>query len=53
MTSPSKPLLEYIKKFGRYGIPVNIVYGPNAKDGILLETLLSKDAVKKAVKKAK
>jgi suppressor for copper-sensitivity B len=53
MTSPSKPLLEYIKKFGRYGIPVNIVYGPKAKDGILLDTLLSIDAVKEAVEKAK
>lgn len=53
MTSPSKPLLEYIKKFGRYGIPVNIVYGPKAKDGILLDTLLSADGVKDAIQKAR
>ena len=53
MTRPSKPLLEYIKKYNRFGIPFNMVYGPNAKDGILLDSLLSKDAVKAAIEKAK
>jgi suppressor for copper-sensitivity B len=53
MTRPSKPLLEYIKKYNRFGIPFNMVYGSNAKDGILLDSLLSKDAVKAAIEKAK
>ncbi len=52
MTKPSKILLEYIKTFKRYGIPVNVVYGPNASNGILLEPLLTRSAVKGAVKKA-
>ena len=53
MTKPSPELLKYIKSFGRYGIPVNVVYGPSAKSGILLNALLSKDAVKEAVAQAK
>ncbi len=52
MTRPSKVLIDYIKKYNRYGIPFNMVYGPNAKDGILLPTLLSKRAVREAVEKA-
>ncbi len=52
MTSPSKVLLEYIKKYNRYGIPFNMVHGPNAKDGILLPSLLTKHEVKEAVEKA-
>ena len=53
LTKPSSTILAYIKSFGRYGIPVNVVYGPHAKDGILLDALLSKEAVKEAINKAK
>jgi suppressor for copper-sensitivity B len=53
MTRPSPELLAYIKNFDRYGIPVNVVYGPAAPNGILLDTLLSKTAVKEAIQKAK
>lgn len=52
MTRPNKVLMSYIKKYNRYGIPFNMVYGPNAKEGILLTTLLSKSEVKEAIEKA-
>ena len=53
MTRPNKVLMSYLKKYNRYGIPFDMVYGPNAKEGILLPTLLTKHAVKEAVEKAK
>ena len=38
-------ILEYIKNFGRFGIPVNVIYGPDNKDGILLPEIISNDIV--------
>lgn len=52
MTKPREDLLAYIKKYERYGIPFNIVYGPNAKEGILLPTLLSIDGTRDTIEKA-
>ena len=46
-TNKNNEIFEYIKKFNRYGIPVNIVYGPKNKNGILLPELISKDIVLK------
>tara|TARA_B100000963_G_scaffold107251_1_gene93237 strand:- start:116 stop:2065 length:1950 start_codon:yes stop_codon:yes gene_type:complete len=44
-TNKDKDIFDFIKKYERYGIPVNIVYGPNNKEGILLPEILSKDIV--------
>jgi len=44
-TNKDKDIFDFIKKYDRYGIPVNIVYGPNNKEGILLPEILSKDIV--------
>ena len=44
-TNKDKDIFKFINKYGRYGIPVNIVYGPNNKEGILLPEILSKDIV--------
>ncbi len=52
MTKPSEILLDYIRKFGRSGIPFNAVYGP-ASEPVLLSPILSKDAVRGAVLAAK
>ena len=41
-TNKDKEIFDFIKKHERYGIPVNIVYGPNNKEGILLPEILSK-----------
>ena len=44
-TNKNNEIFEYIKRFNRYGIPVNIIYGPNNKNGILLPEIISKDTV--------
>ena len=40
-------------KYDRYAIPFNIVYGPNAQNGILMSELLNKNEIIDAIKKAK
>ncbi|MCC7259677.1 MAG: thioredoxin family protein [Alphaproteobacteria bacterium] len=53
LTSPDATITAFLNSHGRYGIPFNIIFGPNAPDGIALSELLTKDAVKDAVAKAK
>jgi suppressor for copper-sensitivity B len=43
---------DYLKDYGRYGIPFNIVYGPAAPDGVALPELLTRSAVLDALKRA-
>ena len=40
-TNKDEKILNFMKVFGRYGIPLNIVYGPNKKDGIILSEILT------------
>lgn len=40
-----KDILEFISKYGRFGIPVNIVFGPRDGKGVILPEILSKDIV--------
>ncbi len=51
-TRPSDVILRYITSFGRYGIPVDVVYGPGAPKGILLSEILTPSAVLEAFDKA-
>lgn len=51
-TSPSQEITDYLVSFGRYGIPFNVVYGPNAPDGITLSELLTTSSVIEAIEKA-
>ena len=44
-TRPDPRIAEYLKSFGRYGLPFNVVFGPGAPDGIVLPELLTTDAV--------
>lgn len=44
-TRPDPDILAYLQANGRFGIPFNIVYGPNAPDGIALPEILTKDIV--------
>lgn len=44
-TKPDARIAAYLQRFGRYGIPFNVVYGPGAPDGIVLPELLSESAV--------
>ena len=51
-TSPSDEIMRYLESFGRYGIPFNAVYGPNAPNGIALPELLTVDTVMNALGRA-
>lgn len=44
-TLPDERISIYLARFGRYGIPFNVVYGLNAPRGITLPEILSKDRV--------
>jgi suppressor for copper-sensitivity B len=51
-TRPDPVIAAYLAKFGRYGIPFNAVYGPQAPNGIPLPELLTETAVTEAVAQA-
>jgi len=51
-TSRSDRIADYLAANGRYGIPFNAVYGPNAPEGIVLPELLTQDAVLDAIEEA-
>ena len=44
-TRPNRAIADYLASFGRYGIPFNAVYGPDAPQGIALPELLTSDLV--------
>ncbi|MBM09727.1 MAG: hypothetical protein CMF69_09160 [Magnetovibrio sp.] len=44
-TRPDHTISQYLSKFNRFGIPFNVVYGPNAPNGIILPELLTKSAI--------
>jgi len=44
-TKPSKKIANYLASFNRFGIPFNVIYGPDSPSGIVLPELLSKGAV--------
>jgi suppressor for copper-sensitivity B len=43
---------DYLKTYGRYGIPFNVVYGPAAPGGVPLPELLTEAAVLEALRQA-
>lgn len=51
-TKRDETIAAYLKKYGRYGIPFNIVYGPAAPEGIPLPELLTKEAITGALAEA-
>lgn len=51
-TRPDPRIADYLASFGRYGIPFNAVYGPNAPEGIALPEILSDQAVLAALDRA-
>lgn len=48
-TNRSPEITSYLESKGRYGIPLNVVYGPNAPDGLVLPELMSKNDLRQAV----
>ena len=51
-TQKSPSIQQYIKSYGRVGIPMNLVYGPGVKEPVLLPVFLTTQAVIQAVEKA-
>ena len=51
-TRPDQSIADYLHRFGRGGIPFNVVYGPGAPGGIVLPELLTVDSVTAALDKA-
>ncbi|MFO6423341.1 protein-disulfide reductase DsbD family protein [Motilimonas sp. KMU-193] len=51
-TKPAPHISDFLEQYGRYGIPFNIVFGPNAPQGIPLSVILSSDDVLDAINRA-
>ena len=52
-TSPDPIISTFLQRFMRYGIPFNVVFGPNALGGVVLPELLSTNAIIEAFELAK
>ena len=51
-TKPDPRIAAYLKSFGRYGIPFNVVYGPTAPNGVPLPEILTESGVLAAFEQA-
>ena len=51
-TKPDPVIADYLKSFGRYGIPFNVVYGPAVPQGVTLPEILTESGVLAAFEKA-
>jgi thiol:disulfide interchange protein len=52
LTKHNEEIFNFMKKYHRYGIPFNIVFGPAAPEGILVSELLSKKALLETISAA-
>lgn len=50
-TKQDPQITDFLQKYGRYGIPFNIVFGPNNPEGIPLPEVLSVSGVKEVFQK--
>jgi suppressor for copper-sensitivity B len=48
-TRPDPEITGYLQSFGRYGIPLNVVYGPGLPEGLALSELLTTPMVMEAL----
>lgn len=51
-TRPDPVITTYLQSFGRYGVPLDAVYGPGAPQGIALPELLTTQVVMEAFRRA-
>jgi suppressor for copper-sensitivity B len=49
-TNPDSTIASFLRAHGRYGIPFNVVFGPNAPQGIVLPELLTPSTVLDSLK---
>ena len=52
-TRPDPKIAAFLARYGKFGIPFNIIYGPGAPAGLVLPELLTEQAVTEALAKAK
>ena len=52
-TLPNEEILEFLGENKRYGIPFNVVYGPQNSNGIILPEILTKKVLLKALENVK
>ncbi len=52
-TRPDEKIARYLRSYERFGIPFNIVYGPNAPEGIVLSEILTVSDVLNAVDRSR
>ncbi|MGF1748675.1 protein-disulfide reductase DsbD family protein [Vibrio cionasavignyae] len=52
-TTPSDDVTAFLRFYGRYGVPFNIVFGPSAPEGIPLPVILTDDVVLNAISAAR
>ena len=52
-TRPDAAIAAFLQRFGRYGIPFNVVFGPGASGGIPLPELLNESVVLDALRQAR
>ncbi|OEE31282.1 cytochrome C biogenesis protein, partial [Vibrio genomosp. F10 str. ZF-129] len=48
-TTPSVSVTEFLQSHGRFGVPFNVVYGPQSPEGIPLPVVLNTEAVMDAI----
>lgn len=51
-TRPNRAITGYLESFGRYGVPLDVVYGPAAPGGIVLPDLVTAPEVIEALDRA-
>ena len=51
-TLPDEAISAFLARYERFGIPFNIIYGPQARQGIILPEILTFEAIEKALKLA-
>ena len=52
-TLPDQKILDFLGENGRYGIPFNVVYGPNKVNGIVLPEVISVQSLLRVIEKVK
>ena len=53
MESNNQEILEFLGENKRYGIPFNVIYGPQNSNGIILPEILTKKALLRALENVK
>ncbi|MBM5781876.1 MAG: hypothetical protein FJ368_00450 [Pelagibacterales bacterium] len=52
ITKPDKEIVDFLKSHNRFAIPFNVVYGSNAKNGIVTKEILDKKELLKIIDEA-